>query len=139
MSTVPVPVGTTTWRCWSSTIVTEPAATTPGLSVVTWPLDVYGGLLLPGGWPGGTNRTDRCPAAPEKFAPVTVMVLPAGPLEVERAVTLGLRSTASKSLVGMESSPTVYGPDTASGVRSFMFQVIGFPVVGSMMGLLFVS
>src|SRR5947199_293532 len=80
---------------------------------------VYGGLL-----PGGTNRTDKLPAAPRKFAPVTVMTLPAGPLDALRPVTLGVRSTASKSVVGMESSPTVYGPENASGIRSLMSQVI---------------
>ena len=58
--------------CASSTKVTEVAAVLP-------------------------KNTDKWPAAPEKFWPVMVMVLPAEPLVALRPVTRGVRFTTWKS------------------------------------------
>ena len=43
------------------------------------------------------KKTDRWPAAPEKFWPLMVMVLPAEPLVALRPVTIGVRLTTWKS------------------------------------------
>jgi len=86
--TVPEPFGTTAVTCESSTNVTDVAEALP-------------------------KNTERRPAAPEKFWPVIVTVLPAAPLLALRPVTLGVRSTTSKSAAVSAAKPRT----------SFMFQV----------------
>ena len=79
-STVPVPAGTTAVTCESSTTVTFVAAVLP-------------------------KRTWRWPAAPEKFAPVTVIVEPAEPEEALRPVTTGVRFDHLEIAVGQALQP----------------------------------
>src|SRR5689334_14448851 len=44
------------------------------------------------------KNTDRMPAAPEKFWPLTVIALPGGPFVGLRPVTIGVSVTTSKLL-----------------------------------------
>src|SRR5579863_4482684 len=70
--TVPDPLGTTAEICVSLSTVTELAGVLP-------------------------KNTDSCPAAPEKFWPVMVMLLPGAPLLALSPVTTGVRFNTSKS------------------------------------------
>src|SRR5579859_4133479 len=70
-STVPEPEGTPTETCESLSTLTAGAAFAP-------------------------KNTERCPAAPEKFLPVILSELPAGPLLALNPLTKGVRSTNSK-------------------------------------------
>src|SRR5262245_1668640 len=79
-ATAPEPFGTTTESKVSLMTVTEGEAVVP-------------------------KNTARCPAAPEKFWPLMVMVLPAAPPLALRPITTGLRFTTSKSPAFRASKP----------------------------------
>ena len=84
-STVPTPLGTSTESCVSLSTVTELAATLP-------------------------KSTESCPAAPEKFWPLTMIVLLAAPLVALRPVTIG-RQVDDLEVAGGQHRQPVAGED----------------------------